>query len=59
MKIAGFLLLLSGWLLVVFAVMLLRTTASRGAFVLAGLGVQGLALVLAFRAHRLPKGGHS
>ena len=59
MKIAGFLLLLSGWLLVVFAVMLLRTTASRGAFVLAGLGVQGLALVLASRTHRLPKGGHS
>ena len=39
MKIAGFLLLLSGWLLVLAAVMLLAVPASRLCFVLAGGGV--------------------
>ena len=58
MKIAGLLLLPAGWLLALLAVILLRTEASRGAFVLAGMGVQVLAVVLIFRAHRLPRGGH-
>jgi hypothetical protein len=51
MKMAGFLLLLSGWLLVLAAVMLLAATASRLCFVLAGVGVEILGLVLVFRAH--------
>ena len=56
MKIAGLLLLVAGWLLAILAVVLLRTEASRAAFVLAGTGVQILALVLVFRGHR---GAHS
>jgi ABC-type transport system involved in cytochrome bd biosynthesis fused ATPase/permease subunit len=51
MKIAGFLLLLSGWLLVLAAVMLLAVPASRLCFVLAGVGVEILGLFLVFRAH--------
>jgi len=51
MKIAGFLLLLSGWLLVLAAVMLLAVPASRLCFVLAVGGVEILGLFLVFRAH--------
>ena len=52
MKLAGLLLLLAGWLLVLTAVVLLpHDAASQGAFVLAGMGVETLALVLLFRAH--------
>jgi hypothetical protein len=52
MKIAGFLLLLTGWLLVLAAVVLLAAApASRSAFVLAGVGVEILGLLLVFRAH--------
>jgi hypothetical protein len=56
MKIAGLLLLLAGWLLVILAVLLLRTETSRSVFVLAGMGVQVLALVLVFRGHPLSGG---
>lgn len=59
MKIAGLLLLAAGWLLAVLAVVLLRTEASRAAFVLAGIGVQVLAMVLVFRAHGAGRGSHS
>ena len=58
MKIAGFLLLLAGWLLVLAAVALLRADVARAAFVLAGMGVEALALVLIFRAHLVRRGGH-
>ena len=51
MKIAGFLLLIAGWLLVLAALALLRAAGPRAAFVLAGVAVELLALVLAFRAH--------
>jgi len=51
MKIAGFLLLLVGWLLVLAAVVLLAAPASRSGFVLAGIGVEILGLFLVFRAH--------
>jgi hypothetical protein len=56
MKIAGILLLLTGWLLVLAAVVLLAAPASRSGFVLAGIGVEILGLVLVFRAH-LPLAG--
>jgi len=58
MKIAGFLLLLAGWLLVLAAVVLLHPGAVRGAFALAGMGVQVLGLALVFRSHRIPHGRH-
>jgi hypothetical protein len=55
MKLAGMLLLLAGWGIVVSAVALFAVPATRGLFVLAGLGVQGLGLILAFRSGgRLP-----
>ena len=56
MKLAGLLLLVSGWLLVLLAVVLLHAEASRAVFVLAGMGVQVLGLVLVFRVH-LPSSG--
>ena len=59
MKIAGLLLLVSGWLLVVLAVVLLHAEAARAVFVLAGMGVQLLGLVMVFRTHRLPGEGRS
>ena len=58
MKIAGFLLLVAGWLLVLFAILLLHTEAARAVFVLAGLAVQVLALVLVFRAYPPLRRGH-
>jgi len=51
MKLAGFLLLLAGWGIVLCAVALLRSAAQRSGFVLAGLGVEVLGLVLAVRSH--------
>ena len=57
MKIAGFLLMVAGWLLTVLAVLLLRTETPRGVFVLAGFGVQVVGLALVGRAHPLPRGG--
>jgi len=51
MKFAGFLLLLAGWAIVIFAVALLASATQRAGFVLAGLGVEALGLVLAFRSH--------
>lgn len=59
MKIAGVGLLVAGWLLAILAVLMLRTEASRAVFVLAGMGVQVLALVLIFRAHRPVRGGRA
>ncbi len=57
MKIAGFLMLVAGWLLVLAAVVLLPAAAPQAAFALAGVGVEVLALVLVFRAHRARRGG--
>jgi len=53
MKIAGFLLLLSGWVLVLTAVVLLPAGGARSAFVLAGMAVEVLGLALAFWSHRI------
>ena len=51
MKLAGFLLLLVGWVLVVCALCLLPSAGARGAFVCAGLMVELLGLGLAVRSH--------
>jgi uncharacterized membrane protein len=51
MKAVGLLLLCAGFAIVLSAFVLLSTGASRGAFVLAGIAVQILGLILAFRAH--------
>lgn len=55
MRIAGYLLLPSGWGLVIAAVMLLARSGPRTAFVLAGLGVEVLGLVLLVRSHVPPR----
>lgn len=47
--------MLAGWVLVLAAIALLAAGAPRGAFLLAGLGVEVLGLVLAARAHLTPK----
>lgn len=51
MKLAGFLLLISGWIVALAAVALL-VNGARVAFVLAGIGVEALGLGLAIYAHR-------
>jgi hypothetical protein len=51
MKIAGFLLLLAGWLLILSALALLASSGPRSAFLLAGSGVELLGLVLFVRSH--------
>lgn len=51
MKLAGLLLLVAGWVIVLSAIALLPPASSRSAFVLAGLGIELLGLALAIRAH--------
>jgi len=55
MKLAGFLLLLAGWCIVLGAVLLLSAVSMRAAFVLAGTGVEVLGLTLVVRAHLGPR----
>ena len=55
LKIAGFLLLLAGWGLVLAALALLPSAGSRAAFVLAGMGVEALGLTLVVRSHLIPR----
>jgi hypothetical protein len=56
MKLAGFLLLLAGWGIVLSAVALLASALSRSCFVLAGMGVEVMGLILVVRAHLLLRG---
>ena len=51
MKFVGFLLLLSGWLLVLAAIVLLSSPQARAGFVLAGVAVEGLGLTFVIRSH--------
>jgi len=51
MKFAGFLLLLTGWLLVLAAIVLLASPTSRAGFVLAGVAVEALGLTFVIRSH--------
>jgi hypothetical protein len=56
MKIAGFLLLVAGWLLVLAPVVLLRPGPPQAVFTLAGIAVEVLALAIVFRAHLVHHG---
>ena len=58
MKLAGFMLLPSGWLIVLSTLVLLTPaqTVARTGFVLAGVCVEALGLVLVVRAHILRRG---
>jgi hypothetical protein len=51
MKLAGFLLLLSGWGIAMIAIAILPSGTSRLAFFLAGMGVEAIGLVVAVRSH--------
>ena len=51
MKLAGFLLLPAGWLIVLTAIVLLPPGSARAAFLLAGLAIEALGLGLMVRAH--------
>lgn len=53
MRIAGFLLLVSGWVIAMAALILLHYRASMPAFVLAGIAVQIWGLIFAIRSHRV------
>jgi len=55
MKFIGFLLLLSGWAIILAALALLKPMLPQAAFVLAGIGVEVLGLVLVVRSHLLPR----
>lgn len=56
MKLAGFLLLLAGWLIVVAAVILLVPVNARTIFVLAGVAVEIIGLTLVIRSNPLAVG---
>jgi hypothetical protein len=56
MKLAGFLLLLAGWGIVLSTIMLIAPTPARTGFVLAGIAVEALGLILVARSHLEPKG---
>jgi len=56
MKLAGFLLLLAGWAIVLSAVVLLASPPQRAGIALAGIGIEALGLVLAVRSHLAPSG---
>jgi len=55
MKVVGFLMLLSGWFLVLAAIVLFAAPPLRAAFVLGGMAVEALGLILAFRSHLNPR----
>jgi hypothetical protein len=56
MKLAGFLLLLSGWGIVVSTLPLLPSLPIRAAFALAGMAVELIGLTLVVRSHRVQEG---
>ena len=56
MKLAGFLLLLAGWIIVAAAVILLLPANAKAVFVLAGVAVEILGLILVIRSNPLAVG---
>lgn len=56
MKTLGLLLLFSGWLLVLAALVLLNTLAKRAGFITAGVAIEILGLGLLFRSQLLAVG---
>jgi hypothetical protein len=55
MKFVGFLMLPAGWLLALAAIVLFSSPPLRAAFVLAGIAVEAVGLILAFRSHLIPR----
>jgi hypothetical protein len=59
MRLAGFLLLLAGWGIVLTAVALLKLPPARSGFAISGVGVEVMGLVLVIRSHIVPRGERS
>ncbi|MGA8030282.1 MAG: hypothetical protein WB992_24325 [Bryobacteraceae bacterium] len=59
MRLAGFLLMLAGWVIALAAIALLASLPSRTCFVLAGMGIELLGLVFAARSHVRSRGAKS
>jgi hypothetical protein len=55
MKAGGFLMLASGWFLVLAAIVLFPSPPLRAAFALVGFAVEALGLVFSFRSHLIPR----
>ncbi|HSZ19148.1 MAG TPA: hypothetical protein VK770_05115 [Candidatus Acidoferrum sp.] len=55
MKAVGFLMLPAGWFLSLAAIVLFPSPPLRAAFVLAGVAVEALGLIFAFRSHLIPR----
>jgi hypothetical protein len=55
MKIAGLLLLLAGWGIVLAALLMLSTLGQRTSFILAGIAIEGVGLGMLFRSHLIPR----
>jgi hypothetical protein len=53
MKLAGILFLLAGWIIVLYALDLLRSSTALIAFVLAGVAVECIGIFFLFRSHLL------
>ena len=51
MKLAGFMLLLAGWSIVLATILLLGPVTARTVFLFAGLGVEALGLALVAQSH--------
>ncbi len=56
MKLAGFLLLLAGWSIVLAALAVLVPGIGQNCFIMAGVGVEVVGLVLVIRAHPVLRG---
>jgi hypothetical protein len=58
MRVLGFLLLVSGWLIVIAALVMLVAQAARVAFVISGLTVEALGFVLLAMGQRIAQRSH-
>jgi hypothetical protein len=56
MRLAGFLLMPCGWIIVIAAIILLPAAPSRSLFALAGIGIEILGLMVVFRSQVVLRG---
>jgi hypothetical protein len=58
MKLAGLLMLVAGWILIVATIALLGAAPLRGPFIAGGIAVELLGLGLLIRSHLVLRGDH-
>lgn len=56
MKLAGFLLMIAGWIIVLAAIALFPAPTPRGVFAAAGIAIEIAGLVCAARSHAMRRG---